>query len=518
MDAYPQDFELHYLAGMIACSQHLYSDAVDSFEKALHLNPEHAASLFELGLIHMIFCRFRQASPFFRKVKSLKYHSRETNRYLENIQKAAQPKDATLSVCMIVKNEEKFLEKCLKSVQAVADEIIVVDTVRIAEKYGARVFHYEWQNDFAAARNFTTQKACGDWILQIDADEELFAEDQLKVRELIHQNRCDGAFVALHCKNSTVFGENQPTVHYLVRLFKNREDFHYVNPVHEVLQYSGKVIPVDINILHHGYNLDVDYLKMKRRRNAEILYQRLQKDPENLVNHFYLSMLHLANKEFNLCEQFAKKALAKSNPDNASQQHIHLMALNNLATVHLEKEDYAAVRKYCQRAIAINENYLDPQYFLGLAYFRENNYLKAKEIFHDYLSKYERLSKSPVFNLFITSASAYVFQIYHLLGKIYRRQNEPQLALKMFSKAVDMHPDFWLGYADLGYVFTDLKKWHMASVHLEKAIELAKANPQVNRKNAQLWFDFSNLLKIYALVLKKRLQQRRRKRSSACDV
>ncbi len=84
-----------------------------------------------------------------------------------------------LSVCMIVRDEEKVLSRCLKSVEGIADELIVVDTgskdntITIAKDFDARVFHFEWCDDFAAARNESLKHATGDWILQIDADEEL---------------------------------------------------------------------------------------------------------------------------------------------------------------------------------------------------------------------------------------------------------------------------------------------------------------------------------------------------------
>ncbi|HYF75279.1 MAG TPA: glycosyltransferase family 2 protein, partial [Candidatus Nitrosocosmicus sp.] len=85
----------------------------------------------------------------------------------------------TVSLCMIVKNEEKFLENCLKSVKDFVDEMIVVDTgsadrtVEIAKSHNARVFYFEWINDFAAARNYALDQATGEYVLVMDADEYL---------------------------------------------------------------------------------------------------------------------------------------------------------------------------------------------------------------------------------------------------------------------------------------------------------------------------------------------------------
>ena len=96
-----------------------------------------------------------------------------------------------LSVCMIVKNEERFLGQCLASVKDIADELIVIDTgstdrtVEIAREHGAQVGHFEWCNDFAAARNASIAPATGDWILFLDADEELSPAEKQNLPALL---------------------------------------------------------------------------------------------------------------------------------------------------------------------------------------------------------------------------------------------------------------------------------------------------------------------------------------------
>ena len=99
---------------------------------------------------------------------------------------------ARLTLSMIVKNEEKYLEGCLESVKNVADEIVIVDTgsedstLDIAERYGAKIYHFEWIDDFSAARNFALSKSTGDWILYLDADERLSKDSVEEVKSICH--------------------------------------------------------------------------------------------------------------------------------------------------------------------------------------------------------------------------------------------------------------------------------------------------------------------------------------------
>src|SRR3989338_2535121 len=97
----------------------------------------------------------------------------------------------TISLCMITKNEEKYLEQCLNSVKAFVDEVVIVDTgsidktKEIAKRFNAKIYDFKWVDDFSAARNESLKYATKDWILVLDADEVLEEKDCLKIKELI---------------------------------------------------------------------------------------------------------------------------------------------------------------------------------------------------------------------------------------------------------------------------------------------------------------------------------------------
>lgn len=100
--------------------------------------------------------------------------------------------ECKLTLCMIVKNEERYISRCLSSVQDIVDEIVIADTGSqdntkdICKSFQARVFDFEWENDFAKARNYALQHAEGDWILMLDADEELDQETGRFLTSLLH--------------------------------------------------------------------------------------------------------------------------------------------------------------------------------------------------------------------------------------------------------------------------------------------------------------------------------------------
>lgn len=105
---------------------------------------------------------------------------------------------------MIVKDEESFIANCLQSVQDIVDEIIIVDTgstdktIEIANTYGVKIYHLPWNNNFSAARNFSLDKATGEWIIILDADEELNSLDKSKLKQLTNNKDIDAYYLKVY--------------------------------------------------------------------------------------------------------------------------------------------------------------------------------------------------------------------------------------------------------------------------------------------------------------------------------
>jgi tetratricopeptide (TPR) repeat protein len=173
-----------------------------------------------------------------------------------------------LSFCAIVKNEAHNLDRCLASVKPYVDELIVVDTgstdntVAIAQRYGAKVSHFEWCNDFAAARNDSIARASGEWILTLDADEELVVQSQDWVAQL--QNGATNLIKGFEIElRSSTASETQMQA---LRLFQNYAEMQYCGKYHEHLTYAEQALQANpsniqplqgVEIIHYGYAEDV---------------------------------------------------------------------------------------------------------------------------------------------------------------------------------------------------------------------------------------------------------------------
>ncbi len=163
----------------------------------------------------------------------------------------------TISVCMIVKNEEKVLARCLDSIADLADEIIIVDTgstdttKQIAAKYTDNVYDFTWMDDFSAARNFAFSKATQEYIYSADADEVLSEENRQKFRILKETLLPEIEIVQMkygnQLQNGTVYNFDEE---YRPKLFRRLRNFVWEEPIHEMIRLEPVVYDSDIVITH----------------------------------------------------------------------------------------------------------------------------------------------------------------------------------------------------------------------------------------------------------------------------
>lgn len=205
-----------------------------------------------------------------------------------------------LSICIITKNEQENIERCLKSLMPYEMEIIVADTGSIdntkdiVQRYTDKVFDFEWCDDFAAAKNFAISKTSNDYIIMLDSDEYI---DKFEESELIRTIGNNSDKVGrIQIKN--VFKKTDPckeSREWVSRIF-NKKSYHYEGRIHEqIVRYDGKqydTFQAPVTIIHTGYDLTEKEKSAKAKRNISLLEKELDR----------LIKLFCKNNGLNICE------------------------------------------------------------------------------------------------------------------------------------------------------------------------------------------------------------------------
>lgn len=179
----------------------------------------------------------------------------------------------TLSLCMIVRNEEQTLDRILSCAKKFCDEIIIVDTgstdntIDICRKYTSNIYNFEWQDDFSLARNFSFSKATKDYIIWLDADDNITKENIEKLINLKSKENTETDFYML--KYVMGFVNNAPTFEfYRERIIKNNHNYKWQGFIHEAITPQGNIKYLDIQIEHRKEKTNPPMRNLKIYRKA----------------------------------------------------------------------------------------------------------------------------------------------------------------------------------------------------------------------------------------------------------
>ncbi|MEA2466818.1 MAG: hypothetical protein QOJ57_944 [Thermoleophilaceae bacterium] len=277
----------------------------------------------------------------------------------------------TLSLCMIVKDEEEMLPRCLAAVKPAVDEMIIVDTgstdrtVEIAESFGARVLHHEWTGSFSDARNVSLEAATGDWIIYLDADEVLVEEDA----ERLHA--CTGrvwreAFALIETNYTGDVEDGTAMTHTALRMFRNRPEYRFKGRLHEQMAYAlpgyltERIEYTQLRIEHYGYLGVVRDSKDKSRRNLELLQQQVAEGTENAFQSFNLGSEYLALGEFQTSvDHFTKSwQMLESDPGRTVYPYVPTLA-NRFVTALRELGDLDGADRKADESLELFPGFTD---------------------------------------------------------------------------------------------------------------------------------------------------------------
>lgn len=179
----------------------------------------------------------------------------------------------TISLCMIVKNEEEVLSNCLESVEDICDEIIIVDTgstdqtKEVAKQFTDKIYDFKWIDDFSAARNYSFSLATKDYILWLDADDVIPKEDQKKLKELKKQLNYNIDAVSMYYIVDTDKNGHPTFFFRRNRLVKRSKGFKWIGAVHEYIEVNGNILESDISVLHN---------KKRKKENSQEIDRNLK--------------------------------------------------------------------------------------------------------------------------------------------------------------------------------------------------------------------------------------------------
>lgn len=346
-----------------------------------------------------------------------------------------------LSLCMIVKDEEAQLPRCLESVRAVVDEIVVVDTgssdrtIEIANSFGATVQTFDWCDDFATARNASLQAAQGNWILVLDADEVLLPEIVPSLKHAIQTPE----YLAITLLRQEI-GAKQAPYSLVSRLFRNRSDIKFSHPYHELIDDSVMAILqrepewrvvqlAERAIAHTGYQTAVIDQRQKHDRARRIMENYLIQHPTDAYICNKLGALYIELGEVNPGLALLKRGLQVS--------HVEPTVLYELHS------------------------------HLGDTYAQLQNFLQAK--YHFWAA-----TQQPI-------APQLKLAAYTNWGNLCLMQGDVQGAKPLFEQVVAIAPEFALGQFNLGRVCKELGNLAEAIQHYQQAIQIDSAYAEAHQ-------------------------------------
>ncbi len=345
---------------------------------------------------------------------------------------------------MIVKNEERFLADCLRSVQGAVDEICIVDTgstdrtIEIARSFGAVVIERPWRNDFAWARNESLALATKRWIIMLDADEVLRETSKPTLRALA-DTPAHFTGVWIRCFNqSDDYRGTGAMSHALVRVFPNTERIRFRGMIHEFVCIDGQnegipAINAPVEIDHYGYLADVVKDRDKGQRNLEIVKAAVDADPLDPFAWFNLGSTSFLMGDY----ETARTAFEKMREINGKAPRGFIANGHAiLAETYCDKlGDPRKGEEIARAALEFSPHYANAHFQLGKALVAQQRFDEAREAFRAAIDDGKYAHQQ-----FVVDDQVSIWKAHSEIGSSYVAQGDDARAIEWFRAGLKNAP------------------------------------------------------------------------------
>ncbi|TAL68441.1 MAG: glycosyltransferase [Bacteroidetes bacterium] len=406
--------QLYFRKGKCLIGLKQFDAAFSEFEKGFKINNNDVGILVGMANVAFFWKKFDEARGFLLKAKKLAPNKGEITNYLEqvdnalskikSIQTSSEVKTGGngykpfLTLSMIVKNEEGTLPGCLESVRDVVDEIVIVDTgstdrtKEIAKKYKAKIYDFEWIDDFAAARNEALKNSTGEWILYLDADERLDINSKNNIRNIL-MNASDeiGGFICtIESDHYQLNGSTERHRGGYPRIFRNYgiPKISFQGRVHEQITPSifalGKsILFSDLVIEHLGYNQSREVMEAKVNRNYKMLIQHVQEEPLNAYAWYQLGQTLAQMKLIDEAEKTIRFSLQLGNLSDS----VYASATSTLAQLVGNKKNFDECLYWTEKSLEKAPGQVYALHLKAYALLYLGRFEEAEQLFLEVLNR-----------------------------------------------------------------------------------------------------------------------------------
>jgi tetratricopeptide (TPR) repeat protein len=392
-----------------------------------------------------------------------------------------------ISVCLIVKDEEKWIAECVSHLKPLAEQIVVGDTgstdrtIELAKHAGAEVFEMPWEDDFAKARNATIERAREPWIFSFDADERISAIDIPKFRKTIEDLNSQANFEAIRitrrdytlnpqisgfvpCSGEYPEEKNNPGyyVEHMVRIFRNLPYIRWRYKVHELIDPSlkGQIFESNLMFHHYGYLPEEEKRRGKSRFYQEIGQRKLQDDPTNWKAHYDLG------SEYLQCGKFPE---AVSSLEKAATLRREPMVLSNFGYALMEMREFEKCEKILSDSLHLDPRHHDSLLNLAVSFMRQNRFQEAAEVGRRLVQFHPRS-----------------FLGFRNLGLCMIHIKNFEAALHSLTEAIKIYPQFLDAKLDLAAVHFIIGKRDLAAAQVQEVQRVDPGNERANEMMKQI--------------------------------